>query len=310
MAKEEFFKYINPAPLCQKVATRDGCIYMYRLMKFIGWIPPKEGAQRYLYLIWTFTTFAFGAFYLPVGFVLSYVKELDKFTPDEFLTSLQVSINIYGSSVKCITLYFNLCRLRKAEGILDELDKRSLKDCERQKVHETVAFSNYVFLIFTIIYNGYALLTFLVYLASGRPPWSLYNPFLNWRDSQINLYIQATSEYIVMSFAVIYQQLSDTYLLVFMILIRGHFNILKDRVQDLRTSANKLEEQDYEDLVNCVKDHKMILQYDLIFVFQFNFITTFFFFDYQMLQYDTPYNIRHDFCAVCTHRLCVGTGAD
>ncbi|XP_034487878.1 odorant receptor 59b [Drosophila innubila] len=260
MAKEEFFKYINPAPLTQKVATRDGCIYMYRLMKCIGWIPPKEGLQRYLYFIWTLTTFAFGAVYLPVGFFLSYFKMLDKFTPDEFLTSFQVSINACGSSVKCIILYIYLWRLRKTENILDELDKRALKDSERQKVHETVALSNYVVLIFTIIYNGYSLSTVLAYLASGRAPYSVYNPFLNWRDSQMNLYIQATSEYIIMSFAVIQDQLADTYLVVFMILIRGHFNLLKDRVRDLRTDPFKTEEENHEDLVNCIKDHKQILQ--------------------------------------------------
>ncbi|XP_034487869.1 odorant receptor 59b-like [Drosophila innubila] len=260
MAKEEFFKYINPAPLSQRLATRDGCIYMYRLMKFIGWIPPKEGQRRYLYFIWTFTTFALGTIYLPVGFVLSFVKELDKFTTDEFLTSLQVSINSCGSSVKCLILYIYLWRLRKTENILDELDKRIVKDRERQKVHETVALSNYIFLIFTIIYNGYIGYMCLSYVASGRAPYSVYNPFLDWRDSQINLYIQATFEYIITSIAVTQNQLSDTYLLVFMILIRGHFNLTMDRVRDLRTDPSKTEEENYEDMVNCIKDHKMILQ--------------------------------------------------
>ncbi|KAH8311529.1 hypothetical protein KR044_006708 [Drosophila immigrans] len=261
MPKEAFFKYIKPAPLTEKVATRDGCIYMYRLMRFIGWIPPKSAPflVRGIYHFYTCITFGFGAFYLPLGFALSYVKEFDKFTPDEFLTSLQVALNVYGGAVKCTILYIYLWRLRKAETILDELDKRAESDAARQKVHETVAFSNYVFLLFTIIYNGYAGSTFLAYLASGRPPWSVYNPFIDWRDSLKNLFIQANFEYIIMSFAVIQDQLSDTYLLVFMILIRGHFSLLKDRVRDLRTDPNKTDEEHYEDLVNCIKDHKKIL---------------------------------------------------
>ncbi|KAL7727498.1 hypothetical protein ACLKA6_002121 [Drosophila palustris] len=257
---ERFFKFIRPSPLGQKVATRDGCIYLYQLMKFIGWIPPKKGVQRYLYWILTFTTFASGIVFFPVGLILSYVKDLNKFTPDEFLTSLQVCINQLGCAVKFMTLYTHLGRLRNVEDILDDLDKRVLKDSERQQVHKTVALSNYVIFIFTIIFNGYTLSTVLVNLASGRPPYSVHNPFLDWRDSQIKLYIQATTEYIMMTIALVQNVLSDTYLLVYIFLIRCHFNLLMDRVQNLRSDSNKKEDENYEDLVNCIKDHKMILE--------------------------------------------------
>ncbi|KAM8703368.1 hypothetical protein ACLKA7_008055 [Drosophila subpalustris] len=229
MAMERFFKFIRPSPLGQKVATRDGCIYLYQLMKFIGWIPPKKGVQRYLYRILTFTTFASGIVFFPVGLILSYVKDLNKFTPDEFLTSLQVCINQLGCAVKFMTLYTHLGRLRNVEDILDDLDKRVLKDI-------------------------------LVNLASGRPPYSVHNPFLDWRDSQIKLYIQATTEYIMMTIALVQNVLSDTYLLVYIFLIRCHFNLLMDRVQNLRSDSNKKEDENYEDLVNCIKDHKMILE--------------------------------------------------
>ncbi|XP_060647110.1 odorant receptor 59b-like [Drosophila nasuta] len=262
MEKEAFFKYIQPAPDTQKVTSRDGCIYMYRLMKFIGWIPPKTGPifLRGLYYFYSVLTYTLGVVYLPLGFALSYIKEFDNFTPDEFLTSLQVAINTFGGTVKCSITYINLWRLRKVEIILNELDKRIETDVARKKMHESISLSNYIFLIFTILYNGYAGSTFLSYLASGRPPWSLYNPLIDWHESLLNLVIQANFEYIVMTFAVIQHQLSDTYLVVFIILIRGHFNLLMDRVQNLRTDPNKTDEQNYEDLVNCVKDHKKILE--------------------------------------------------
>ncbi|KAH8406590.1 hypothetical protein KR215_008775 [Drosophila sulfurigaster] len=262
MAKEAFFKLIKPAPLTQKVTSRDGCVYLYRVMKFIGWIPPKTGPifLRGLYYFYSFLTFAFGVIYLPLGFALSYLKEFDKFTPDEFLTSLQVALNAYGGPVKSSITYLNLWRLRKVENILDELDERVDSDVARKKLHKSVALSNFVFLFFTIVYNGFTGSTFLAYLASGRPPWSVYNPFIDWRDSLLNLFIQANFEYIIMSCAVIQDLLSDTYLLVFIILIRGHFNLLMDRVQNLRTDPNKSDDENYEDLVNCVKDHKKILE--------------------------------------------------
>lgn len=257
---EKFFGRIKAAPLTEKVATRDGCIYMYWIMKGLGWMPPKEGILRHICHLWTFISFAIGAVYVPLAFALSYIMDFKNFTPDEFLTSLQVAINAYGGSVKSTILYHNLWRLRKAEDILDELDKRARSDEERQKVHETAAFTNYVFLIFNIIYNSYTISTFLSYLFSGRPPYSLYNPFVDWHDNVISFITEATFEYLVMTVAVTQDLLADTYLLVFILLIRGHFDLLRKRVVRLRSNPDWTEEENYDELVNCIKDHKMIIE--------------------------------------------------
>lgn len=257
---EKFFRRIKAAPLTEKVATRDGCIYMYWIMKGFGWIPPEKGLKRRIVQLWTIISFAIGAVYLPVAFALSFIMDFRNFTPDEFLTSLQVAINAYGSSFKSSILFFNLWRLRKTQDILDRLDKRARSDDERQKVHETAAFTNYVFLIFTITYNFYTTSTYLSYLFSGRPPYSLYNPFIDWHDNLASLVTEATFEYIVMTIAVTQDLLADTYLLVFIILIRGHFDLLKKRIVKLRTNPDWTEEENYEELVNCVKDHKMIIE--------------------------------------------------
>ncbi|KAH8407131.1 hypothetical protein KR222_007771 [Zaprionus bogoriensis] len=258
---DKVFSRIKVAPLTEKVATRDGCIYMYFVMKIIGWIPPKEGLRRKLYRLWTFTTFVFGGVYLPMGLALSYTLEFNNFTPDEFLTSLQVGLNSVGAPIKSFIVFINLWRLRKTEDILDELDKRVQGDAERQKVHERVSFTNYVFLGFNIVYNMYAFSTYLSYVLSGRPPWSVYNPFLDWRKNWISLWTEATFEYIIMTFAVTQDLIADTYLVVFILLIRGHFDLLKKRVFNLRTDPNKTEEENYEDLVNCIRDHKKIIEW-------------------------------------------------
>lgn len=259
-AMDPVFKLIKPAPLTQRVQSREGNIYMYRAMKLIGWIPPKSGILRYVYFFWTCVPFAFGVFYLPVGFIISYVKEFKNFTPGEFLTSLQVAINVYGASVKSTITYIFLWRLRKTENMLDVLDERIKSDEDRQKLHEMVARCNHAFLIYCFIYCGYAGSTFLSYVLSGRPPWSVYNPFVDWHDGLGSLWIQSIFEYITMSFAVLQDQLSDTYPLMFMIIFRAHFDLLKDHVRKLRTDPNKSEKENYQDLVDCIIAHKTILR--------------------------------------------------
>ncbi|KAM8711936.1 hypothetical protein ACLKA7_012447 [Drosophila subpalustris] len=255
------FKLIKPAPLTEKVRSQDGCIYLYRAMKFIGWIPPKKGFWRYVYLIWTLTTFFWSTTYLPLGFLGSYVTQIKLFTPGAFLTSLQVGINAYGSSVKVIITYSQLWRLIKARELLDKLDLRCTSREDREKIHKVVARSNHAFLIFTFVFCGFAGSTYLSSVLSGHPPWQLYNPFIDWHDGILKLWIASTLEYMVMSGAVLQDQLCDTYPLVYSLILHTHLDILKERIRNLRTDDNMTENENHQELVNCVLDHKLILEY-------------------------------------------------
>ncbi|EDW01499.1 odorant receptor 42b [Drosophila grimshawi] len=255
------FRLIRQAPLTEKVASRDGSIYLYRAMKFIGWIPPKEGLLRYVYFSWTLMTFAWCTTFLPLGFLGSYITQIKLFSPGEFLTSLQVCINAYGSSIKVIIVYSQLWRLIKARDLLDKLDVRCTSLEEREKIHRVVARCNHVFLIFTIIYCSYGVSTYLSSVLSGRPPYQLYNPFLDWHNGTRNLWIVSTLEYLIMAGAVLQDQLSDTYSLVYGLILRTHLELLNGRISKLRTNPEMTEDENYEELVNCVLDHKLILEY-------------------------------------------------
>ncbi|XP_034478113.1 odorant receptor 42b-like [Drosophila innubila] len=255
------FKLIKPAPLTEQVRSRDGFTYLYRAMKIIGWLPPKDGMWRYVYLSWTVMTFVWSTTYLPLGFLGSYITQIKLFSPGEFLTSLQVCFNAYGSSVKVFITYSQLWRLIKAKVLLDKLDIRCKSLEEREKIHKTVARCNQAFLIFTFVYCGFAGSTYLSSVLSGRPPWQLYNPLIDWHDSKLKLWIVSTLEYMVMSGAVLQDQIADTYPLMYTLILRAHLDILKDRIRKLRTDEKMTENENYDELVNCILDHKLILKY-------------------------------------------------
>ncbi|XP_064544108.1 odorant receptor 59b [Drosophila montana] len=254
------FKLIKPAPLTERVASRDGCIYMYRGMWIIGWLPPKAGKGRYVYLVWTFVTYFFGVFYLPVAFVISYVREFSNFEPGEFFTSLQLAINVYGASAKSLVTCSYLRRLSQTKILLDRLDERLLNDDDRKKIHAVVARCNYAFLIYTFIYCGFAGSTFLSMVLSGTSPWAIYIPFLDWRDGPFSLWMHSILEYFTMSFAVLQAQLSDTYPLMFTLIFRAHLEVLKDHIRNLRRNPTRTERENYEDLIDCIMDHKLVLR--------------------------------------------------
>lgn len=260
LAMAPTFKLIKPAPLTERIASRDGCIYMYRGMWVIGWLPPKAGKGRYVYLIWTFVTYFFGVFYLPVAFVISYVREFSNFEPGEFFTSLQLAVNVYGASAKSLVTCSYLRRLSQTRILLDRLDERLLNDDDRKKIHTVVARCNYAFLIYTFIYCGFAGSTFLSMVLSGTSPWAIYIPFLDWRDGPLSLWMHSILEYFTMSFAVLQAQLSDTYPLMFTLIFRAHLEVLKDHIRNLRMNPTRTERENYEDLIDCIMDHKLVLR--------------------------------------------------
>ncbi|EDW01502.1 odorant receptor 42b [Drosophila grimshawi] len=255
------FRLIKQASLTEKVASQDGFIYLYRAMKFIGWIPPKAVLLRYVYFSWTLMAFGWHTVYLPLGFLGSYITQIKLFTPGEFLTSLQVCISAYGCSTKVIIIYSQLWRLIKARELLDKLDVHCSSLEEREKIHHIVARCNHVFLIFTIIYSSSGVSSYLSSVLSGHPPYQLYNPFLDWHDGTLNLWIVSTFEFMVLVGAAVQNLLSDTYTLVYGLILRTHLELLNGRISKLRTNPEMTEDENYEELVNCVLDHKLILEY-------------------------------------------------
>ncbi|EDW01500.1 odorant receptor 42b [Drosophila grimshawi] len=189
------------------------------------------------------------------------ITQIKLFTPGEFLTSLQVCISAYGCSTKVIIIYSQLWRLIKARELLDKLDVHCSSLEEREKIHRIVARCNHVFLIFTIIYCSYGVSTYLSSVLSGHPPYQLYHPFLDWHDGTLNMWIVSTLEYLIMAGAVLKDQLSDTYTLVYGLTLRTHLELLNGRISKLRTNPEMTEDENYEELVNCVLDHKLILEY-------------------------------------------------
>ncbi|XP_032591482.1 odorant receptor 59b [Drosophila grimshawi] len=253
------FRRIKPAPLTERVRTREAFTYMYRVLRVIGWLPPKELFWRNVYSIWTFVFFVIVVFYLPVAFLISYVTEFRSFSPSEFLLSIQGAFNVLGASINALITYNCLWRLKKIQTIFDRLDERLLNDGDRQKIHDIVARCNYIFLIYTFCYCiGVAVQTGVV--VSGSPPWAVYIPFLNWRAGKVKLYIQTILEFITVTFVVLHALIPEAGPLLFALIFRKHFEVLKDHIRNLRMDPDKTEQENYEELTNCIMDHKLILR--------------------------------------------------
>lgn len=255
------FERLEPAPLGQKVTSLDACVYFYRTAFVMGWLPPKHpGWQRRIYSLWTGTTMLLGLIYLPLGLTLTYVVYFDKFTPNEFLTSLQVDFNCIGNVIKATMTFSQMWRMRKMNELIAPLDERCVTPSQRQLLHDMVAWVNRVMVFFLAMYLGFSTLNLFTSVFAGKAPWQLYNPFIDWRQGVWQLWVASFVEYFVVCTGVMQELLSDTYAIVFISLFRGHLAILRDRIKNLRTDPDLSEEENYKQLVACIQDHRTIVQ--------------------------------------------------
>lgn len=255
------FKLIRPAPLAVRMKSRDVCTYIFRIIRFVGWLPPGEqGTERYLYLVWSFLANGLSIIYIPVGLFLSLVFDSAKFSSAQIIGIIQIMLNSSGITFKSLILRSQLSRLAATMSALDEMDERQKDDTDRKKIHKAVATCSCVCGLYSISYVGYNVSMLVTTIFSNQPPWLIYNPLFDWRNGTIQLYLQTLLEFIALTIVVLMNIVLDTCPIICMIVFRTHVEILKDHLRNLRTDPNKTEAENYKELVNSIKYYKLIVR--------------------------------------------------
>ncbi|EDV96502.1 GH16278 [Drosophila grimshawi] len=256
------FEYLREPSLEDLLPSRDAFKYLERGMKCVGWIPPpKEKLYYWAYRFWSVVVFSLGGIYTQVGLYATYIFDFDSFTVNTFLSSIQSVPDATTVPLKVLTLLPNIWRFHKAWDLLDLMDKRCTRMEERFEVHRCVVRCNTAFIIYTAVYSIFLTLTYLSSVLMGSTPWGFYNPFIDYRSSPQNLWIACTFEYFVGSAASYLDEMADLYPLMFGLILRTHIKLLTERINRLRTNSDETEDQSYEELVNCCKDYKLIVEF-------------------------------------------------
>lgn len=256
----KLFPRLRVYSLAEQVRSRDAFVYLDRGMQACGWIPPRNKCRRKVYALWTTLTTVLVIVLLVVSLLVSYIKDLSSFTAGQFLTSLQVGLNCFGSSIKASYTFAGVGRFQAAKKLLDRMDRRCQTASQRTQLHLWVARCNQCYMCYQFMYSFYAASTFLAGAYSGRLPWKLYNPLIDWEASNLNFWLASTWEYIWMSGAVLQDQMADVYPIIYFLILRMHISLLKERLQRLRNDPHESEDRNYCELISCIEDHRLILE--------------------------------------------------
>ncbi|KAH8363507.1 hypothetical protein KR084_011044, partial [Drosophila pseudotakahashii] len=253
------FSYLRDPTPTDLLTSPEAFRYFEYGMFCMGWHTPAK--YKAIYYILATINIAWCVVYLPIGIIISFIKDLDTFTPSELLTVLQLFYNSLGLPFKMIFFKVYISGFYRAKEILSQMDRRCTALEERIEVHRWVVRCNMAYLIYQMIYSFYTISTFLSSALSGKLPWRIYNPFTDWRESRSSFWKAALNETALMLFTITQAVLSDIYPLLYGLIIRIHIKLLQLRVEKLCTDPGKKDAENHEDLVNCIKDHKLIKEY-------------------------------------------------
>ncbi|XP_052835394.1 odorant receptor 98a [Drosophila gunungcola] len=251
-----FFKYLRKPTPTDLLTSGEAFQYFEYGMSVLGWkAPPK---YQFVYSILAFFLISWCVYYLPIGIIISFIMDIKNYNPSELLTVLQLFFNSVGTPLKILFLRMHLWRFREAKNLLIQMDNRCTAFVERLEVHKWVVNCNKTYLIYICMYIGYTLSTFFSAAFSGVLPWRIYVPFIDFRHSATSFWMAATHETLLMLFSVSQTLLTDIYPVLYGLMLRVHIRLLRMRVEELCTDPDKSENENMEDLISCIKDHKLI----------------------------------------------------
>ncbi|KMZ04908.1 odorant receptor 85a [Drosophila simulans] len=253
------FKYIQEPVLGSLFRSRDSLIYLNRSIDQMGWrLPPRTKPYWWLYYIWTLVVLVLVFIFIPYGLIMTGIKEFKNFTTTDLFTYVQVPVNTNASILKGIIVLFMRRRFSTAQKMMDAMDIRCTKMEEKVQVHRAAALCNRVVVIYHCIYFGYLSMALTGALVIGKTPFCLYNPLVNPDD---HFYLATAIESVTMAGIILANLILDVYPIIYVVVLRIHMELLSERIKKLRTDVEKGDDQHYAELVECVKDHKLIVEY-------------------------------------------------
>lgn len=257
-----FFEHLTEPSDEKLLKSRYAFKYLEYAMIILGLrAPPTENwFLKLIFRIWSMINLWVLELYLPLAFILPFIWSFDEISSSELMGSMVMFFNIPAASIKVLIFLSNIWRVDKLKETMDVMYERCESEEERLEVQTFTNRCGKISKFYIFAYVMAPTLMFFSSVLSGHAPFNLYNPFIDWHQSTKNLWIASTIEYLVVLQAVSYNIIVDCFPFLFGMTVRGHIKLVIQRVEVLRMNPNISEHDNFEQLVLCIKDHKLILE--------------------------------------------------
>ncbi|KAH8277095.1 hypothetical protein KR026_005191 [Drosophila bipectinata] len=246
--------------------TCDSLNYFNYSKRCIGWdLPSRDTPYWWFYYMSTVSVIGMAYIYMPFGLFMTGVKDMHKFTITDLFTYLQAPVNSLSAIIKAIIIYFMRKRFFKVHDVMDRMDDLNSGEEDKGAIQKCIKDCRKITIIYQMIYYGYLTSAFLGAMVNGTTPYHMYNPYISPSENLKDFLLGNLIEIIATNGILLTNIVTDVYPIVYVVVLRTHIDLLKRRIENLRSDPDRSEDENYDELVKCVKAHRLIIEYaDLI----------------------------------------------
>lgn len=200
-------------------------------------------------------------FMSPIAFNVGFMKIIRNSSMTVILTTLQATLNVQALPLKATVASIYLNRLRSVESIFKSLDARYQSPQGRFAIKDSVMKSAHLFFIVSVSYFTYGTISWLSSVFTHTQPLNIWLPFVDWiPQSTIRFWMHFIFEVLYVHFLLIIQFTNDVYSVIYLKALRTHITLLAERVSKLGENPEFNDDDNYEELIDCVRSHQELLQ--------------------------------------------------
>nr|QKN21015.1 odorant receptor [Bactrocera correcta] len=241
-----------------KFETNDGFQLLFQCWSLVGIKPLK------LYRLRGMLHMCFCWFLLllcPFTFFMGYLHTLETEPLTVQLNILQAICNIIGLPLKAIAITILLTHLRSAEPIFARLDARYESVASREQIKNCVVVSTRLLASVGLMFHFYGITTYLQALLTRGYPMGEWLPFTDYiLRPTIRYWAHFIFEVFHVAFLLTVQTSMDVFPAVYIRNLRTHLKLLTERVSHLGENPEFTDEENFDELVDCIVTHQELLE--------------------------------------------------
>lgn len=241
----------------ERIDSKDGFKYQWKIYRILGADPVEE--SNTIYWIYFVVINLCLTIYYPLSILINlfFINDLKI-----MLENLSMNFTNVAHSFKLLNYIIHRKELRKINPLLESLDKNVVSMNDKHILKKYIKISQYICFIhiflFVFTVNTSSLSAFLSdFKKIVYPAWFP----IDWKASKRNWYLVFCYQYFGITIQAIQNAMNDTYPVSYLLILTAHTRLLKNRIERVGKDSQKSLDENYEDLIKCIKDYKLTLRY-------------------------------------------------
>lgn len=229
--------------------------------QILGFLPTQN--HRNIYMAYSIFLNITVTIAYPIHLIIGFFRSSTMY---DFIKNLAVVVTVVVCSIKTIVIWLKFQNIQNMLDIVKRQEKRIHLDKEESNFYKYVVFKDLRLILnmFIILYGSAWILGELMVLFNGiMGNWNLlypaYFPFDPYGSTECYI-VAHIYQFIGVSILILQDTVNDSFVAMHLALLSGQIHCLSQRVSKLGKDKERTTEQHNQELLECIQDHKDLLE--------------------------------------------------